>query len=249
MPSVGEILSAERRRQGKSLADVVGGTKIRSRLLDSLEQGRYEELPSPAYVKGYIQSYARYLEIPVEPLLEQYKHEAAGIHGGTSPADRYLSQIPKDSLVPKRQQAHEIPRNVWIGVAIGVVVVALVSCAIAQLFNKGTGANTTPPPATSGTTNGSPGASETATVTTSEGGFKLRIAVRSGLASYVKVTVDGLEGYTGTLQGGESREFLVTDRAEITVAKPDAVVVTRDGKEVTLPSGANAHVTLTSSTE
>lgn len=244
MPSLGEILIAERRRQGKTLADVVEGTKIRSRLLDSLEQGRYEELPSPAYVKGYIQSYARYLEIPVEPLLEQYKRESAGVHGGTSPADKYLSQIPKDSLVPKSNAAHEIPRNVWIAVAVGVVVIALVSCGIAQLLRNGTGANTTPPPTTGSTTTESPGANESETVNATEGGFKLRVSVRKGLASYVKVTVDGLEGYKGTLQGGESREFLVSDRAEVTVGKPSAVVVTRDGDQVTLPSQKNAHITL-----
>jgi cytoskeletal protein RodZ len=244
MPSLGEILIAERRRQGKTLADVVEGTKIRSRLLDSLEQGRYEELPSPAYVKGYIQSYARYLEIPVEPLLEQYKRESAGVHGGTAPADKYLSQIPKDSLVPKSTQAHEIPRNVWIAVAVGVVVIALVSCGIAQLLRNGTGANTTPPPATGGTTTESPGATASETVNTTAGGFKLRVSVRKGLASYVKVTVDGLDGYKGTLQGGESREFLVNDRAEVTVGKPSAVVVTRDGEQVTLPAQKNAHITL-----
>ena len=48
MPTVGEILSAERRRQGKSLTDAVEGTKIRSRLHDALENGRYDELTSPA---------------------------------------------------------------------------------------------------------------------------------------------------------------------------------------------------------
>lgn len=249
MPSVGEILSAERRRQGKSLADVVEGTKIRSRLLDSLEQGRYEDLPSPAYVKGYIQSYARYLEIPVDPLLDQYKRESVGIHGGTSPADRYLSQIPTEQLVPQRREAHEIPRNVWIAVAVGVVLVALVSCGIAQLFNGGTGANTTPPPTATGDSSQSPGATETETVTTTGPGFKLRVSVRAGLASSAKVIVDGLEGFNGTLQGGDSREFLVTDRAEVTVGKPEAVVVTRDGEEVTLPSGEDAHITLTASGE
>jgi hypothetical protein len=65
----------------------------------------------------------------------------------------------------------------------------------------------------------------------------------------VKVVVDGLEGFNGTLQGGDSREFLVTDRAEVTVGKPEAVVVTRDGEEVTLPSDEDAHITLTASGE
>jgi cytoskeletal protein RodZ len=248
MPTVGEILSAERRRQGKSITDAVDGTKIRSRLLDALEQGRYDDLPSPAYVKGYIQSYARFLEIPAEPLLAQYKTESAGTVRRVTPADRYLSEIPAEPIVPRREKVHEIPRNVWIAVAVGVVIVALALCAITQLLGGGgTGANTLPAPVTGTETTASAGATGSASatsVTTTGAGFKLRISIRAGLASYVKVTIDGLNGFTGTLQGGESREFLVTDSAEVTIAKPDAVVVTRDGKTVNVPSTANAQITL-----
>jgi cytoskeleton protein RodZ len=248
MPTVGEILSAERRRQGKSLADAVEGTKIRSRLLDALEQGRYDDLPSPAYVKGYIQSYARFLEIPPEPLLDQYRQESAGVVRRVAPADRYLAEIPKEAVVPRRETAHEIPRNVWIAVAVGVVVLILLLCTITQFLGRGTGANTNPTPAGGTETTASAGAtSSTAatSVTTTGAGFKLRISARTGLASYLKVTVDGLNGYTGTLQGGESREFLVHQQAVITIGKPDAVVVTRDGAPVTVPATTNAKVTLT----
>lgn len=250
MPTVGEILSAERRRQGKTLTDVVEGTKIRSRLLDSLEQGRYEELPSPAYVKGYIQSYARYLEIPVDPLLEQYKKESAGTPASTSPADRYLAEIPREPLVANRGRQHEIPRGVWIIGAVVVVVLVLLSCILTQCTGGGSPANTNPATVGGSTTTQSPGATSTATTstTTTSAGFKVRVTVRQGLASYVKVTVDGLDGFTGTLQGGESREFLVTNTVTIVVGKPDAVVVTRDGKQVTLPSSANARVTLSAAT-
>jgi hypothetical protein len=93
----------------------------------------------------------------------------------------------------------------------------------------------------------SPGATASApatSVTTSGAGFKLRVSIRAGLASYVKVTVDGLNGYTGTLQGGESREFQVTSSAQLTIGQPSAVVVTRDGAPVALPSVTNAQVTL-----
>jgi cytoskeletal protein RodZ len=248
MPTVGEILSAERRRQGKSIADAVEGTKIRSRLLDALEQGRYDDLPSTAYVKGYIQSYARFLEIPSEPLLEQYRHESAGTVRRMTPADRYLAEIPKETIVPKRERAHEIPRNVWIAVAAGVVLVALLLCAIAQFLSSPSGTPNTTPAQVDGTeTTASAGATSTAgqTTTTTGEGFKLRISIRAGLASYVKATIDGLNGYTGTLQGGESREFLVNERAQLTIGKPDAVVVTRDGQPVEVPSSSNAKVTLT----
>ena len=253
MPTVGDILAAERRRQGKSLTDAVEGTKIRSRLLDALEHGRYGDLPSPAYVKGYIQSYARYLEIPVGPLLEDYKKESVGVVRSASPAERYLADIPSETVVPTRERQHAIPRNVVVVVAVGVVVLILALCGISRLFT-GPGADTTPTKPTgaaSSDVSASPGTTgttePTTTTTTVTGGFKLRITVRDGLASWVKAQVDGLKAYEGTLQGGDSREWLVTGTAVLTVGKPSAVVVTRDGKTVTLPKGDNSSITLSAS--
>ena len=251
MPTVGEILSTERRRQGKQISDVVDGTKIRSRLLDALEQGRYDDLPSPAYVKGYIQSYARYLEIPAEPLLEQFRTEAAHIVRRAHPVDQYLAAIPAETIVPRRGTAHEIPRNVWIIVAVAVVVIFLLLCTLTQCVGR-PAANTNPTTpgsttSTAGAVGGTPATSSAAvTTSTAQGGaFTLRVSARAGMASTLKITVDGLVGFDGTMQGGESREFRVNDSVTLVVGKPDAVVVTRDGKPVTVPSTANAQVTLT----
>lgn len=249
MPTVGEILAAERRRQGKSMPDAVDGTKIRTRMLEALEHGRYDELPSSAYVKGYIQSYARYLEISSEPLLEQYRLEVSSFVRAASPADRYLADIPKETVVPGRDSQHAIPQNVWIAVAVGAVLVILTLCGISRLFASN-GADTTPPKASGGSSalTGSPGTSGTAeptqTVGTAAGSFKVRVTVRDGLASWVKAQVDGLKAYEGTLQGGDSREWLVTGTAVLTVGKPAAVVVTRDGETVTVPRTDNAKITL-----
>jgi cytoskeletal protein RodZ len=251
MPSVGEILAAERRRQGKTLLDVVDGTKIRSRLLDALENGRYEELPSQAYVKGYIQSYARYLEIPSEPLLDQFKMESSTATRPANPADRYLANIPAEPVVADRDRQHAIPRNVVIVVAVGLVVVVLLLCALSRLFGGSNGANTTPTAPVSTAASASPGASSTAnaskattSVTTTASSFKLRVTIRDGLASSVKATVDGLVANNGTLQGGDSREWLVNTKATLVIGNPSAVVVTRDGKTVTVPPGPDAAITL-----
>jgi cytoskeleton protein RodZ len=244
VPSVGEILAAERRRQGKALNDAVEGTKIRSRLLDALENGRYGELPSPAYVKGYIQSYARFLEIPAEPLLEQYRKEAALVERPQSPVDRYMSQIPHETVVPGREQVHAIPRNVWIAAAAILIIVALLICGISRLFAS---------PASSvpkaGTTPGaevtaSPGAEPAPVTGEAAGAFKLRVTVKKGSASWIQATVDGLVAYDGTLNSGESREWLVNADALLKVGKPDAVTVTREGKAVSLPKGTNVQVSL-----
>ncbi|HEY5548084.1 MAG TPA: RodZ domain-containing protein [Coriobacteriia bacterium] len=248
MTTVGEILAAERRRQGKTMADVVEGTKIRSRLLDALEQGDYDSLPSNAYVKGYIQSYARYLEIPAEPLLEQFKRESADTVRRASPTERYLENIPQATVVPRREKAHEIPRKIWVAVAAGVVLVLLVLCAIVLINGRSNAADTTPATAPSGEMTASPGATgspaATTTAVTNGTGFKLRVSIRAGLASYVKVTFDGLTAFNATMQGGESHEWAVTRQAEIIVGKPDAVVITRDGQAVSIPKTANAKIDL-----
>jgi hypothetical protein len=245
MPSVGEILAAERRRQGKSLNDIVEGTKIRSRLIDALEGGRYDELPSPAYVKGYIQSYARCLEIPAEPLLEQFRIEASTLERIARPTDRYLD-IPHETLVPARERQHAIPRQVWIVTAVAILLGALLICGIVQLFSSGSSTMPTTPKG-SAETSGSPGAEgePTTTVATVAGGFKIRVTARKGQGSWIRATIDGLQGFEGTLQDGDSKEWLVTDSAVLSIGKPDALVVTRDGKNVTVKrSGEITQVTL-----
>lgn len=252
MATVGETLAAERRRKGRSLADVSENTKIRARLLDALEQSEYDRLPSPTYVKGYIQSYARYLEIPAQPLVDQYSRESAGHTRSFTDADRYLSDIPAQTLVPSRDAQHAIPRNVWILMAVVLLVVILALCGLSRIFGGPAPANTTPTaPATSATTTTSPGATAAvatpAAVTTAPATgatFKLRIAVRPGMASWVKVTVDGIVANDGTLLGGEGRAYTVTKSAVLVIGLPRAVVITRDGKPVTVPAAANAQLTL-----
>jgi cytoskeleton protein RodZ len=248
MPTVGEKLAAERRRQGKSLNDAVEGTKIRSRLLDSLENGRYDDLPNPAYVKGYIQSYARYLEIPAEPLLAQFKREYGQHRTPESPTDRYLRMspaelrsLPADEVVPERAAAHAIPRNVVIAVAVGSVVLLLIICGISRSCSSSP-TTTLPEPAggsaASTAVAASPGATvppePTTTVTPVADTFKLRVTVRSGQASWMQVTVDGLKAFEGTLADGESREWLVSKGAIVKAGRPDVVTVTKDGQKVTL---------------
>jgi cytoskeletal protein RodZ len=248
MPTVGEILSAERRRQGKQISDVVEGTKIRSRLIDALEQGRYDDLPSPAYTKGYIQSYARFLEIPVEPLLDQFRVESAEVVRRPTPIDRYLAAIPAETVVPRRGTAHEIPRNVSIAAVVGVVLVVLLLCAISQLGSCG-GPKTPAGSATSTetpgapTVSGSPGATATTSTTTANLGFRLRISTQNGLASQVKLTVDGHPTLDETMQDGASKEFRVKERAVLIISNPTAVEVTRDGQVETVT--ANEPLTLT----
>lgn len=160
MSQLGDALSDERRRQGKSIVDVEAATRIRARMLEALERGDYDQLPAPAYVKGYIQSYAGYLDIPVQPLLEMFRADQRFADeraeererplmprgAGYSKVSRQsLEELPADTVVPKHEQVHAIPTRTWLIAAAGIVGVLLLFWALSRLFAQPAAVPPVPP--------------------------------------------------------------------------------------------------------
>jgi cytoskeletal protein RodZ len=247
--SVGEKLANERRKQGRALAEVESATKIMGRMLDALEHDRWEDLPAPVYVKGYITSYAQFLHLDPAPFIEEYLQDT-----GKAPEWTPIRQIPERTVVPHRSQVHAIPRRVWTTVAVAVLVVLVIVWAISAL-GGGEDQPTVPPAVTTATPDATqtvPGVVDTPTVDTeapggAQGeGFVLAVSVTSGQSSWLRVTVDGLTAYEGVLPGGTTKEWTVTDEATVRIGKPGSVAVTRDGQPVEVPMGGGiAEVSLT----
>lgn len=53
-------------RQGLDLSDCAAATRIRERYLVAIEDDRFESLPDPAYVSGFVRAYAAHLGVQVE---------------------------------------------------------------------------------------------------------------------------------------------------------------------------------------
>lgn len=240
---VGKKLAAERRSQGKALADIVSATKIMSRTLEALEDERWEELPAAPYVKGYIQSYAQALGLDARPFLEEYARDVS-IAGVTSD-DLTLEGIPERQVVPSRHEVHAIPTKA-IAVVIGMIaLVVLALWGISALAGR----DDTPPPIppeTTATPSASPtsppvgGSQGSASATTPEspgGAFELTVTVAQGKSTWMRVLVDGLVAYEGTLPGGQTKSWAVSDTAVVRVEDASAVKVTRDGEPVEFPDG------------
>jgi len=265
MGSLGETLAEERRRRGKTIADVEAATRIRGRLLEALENGRYEQLPSSAYVKGYIQSYAQFLELPVKPLLDEYASERR-LTPESHFEERGQLDLPADPVVPKRENAHEMPMKTWAIILAVIVVGLLATWGVASLLRPKTdlvpaapltAADTTKPkrktPAqkpkktvksTTAVETSSPATTDTNGGSTSNSAnkgstFTLRISVEDGQASWVKITVDGLTAYEGTLEGANPKEYQVADSAKVRIGRPSVVTVTRDGQPVEVKDEGN----------
>ncbi|MGZ6507172.1 MAG: helix-turn-helix domain-containing protein [Tumebacillaceae bacterium] len=72
MQEVGTELKRLREQKGLTLDDVQYGTKIRSRYLEAIEAGELEALPGIVYARGFIKSYAEFLGVNGQELLETY---------------------------------------------------------------------------------------------------------------------------------------------------------------------------------
>ncbi|MCL4532281.1 MAG: DUF4115 domain-containing protein [Actinobacteria bacterium] len=69
--SLGNILRAARERKGDSIHEAAAATGIAARYLAGLESEQFELLPARVYARAYLRSYAEYLALEPDPLVEQ----------------------------------------------------------------------------------------------------------------------------------------------------------------------------------
>ncbi len=94
-PSIGGRLRAARLDRGLDLERIASQLHLQPGLVDALEAGRYQELPDPVFILGYIRNYARLLDLDPEPLVAAYR-SATGqplparprVQGGVPPEHR-----------------------------------------------------------------------------------------------------------------------------------------------------------------
>lgn len=75
MRTVGQILKEERERKFYTLDEVEKITKIRKELLEALEEGKYQRLPPPTFIQGFIKNYGKFLKLDTEKLLAVFRRE------------------------------------------------------------------------------------------------------------------------------------------------------------------------------
>jgi cytoskeleton protein RodZ len=67
--SVGAVLAAKRGERGLTIQQVSSAIRIRAEHLAALEADAPERLAAPTYAKGYLRTYASYLDLDPEPLV------------------------------------------------------------------------------------------------------------------------------------------------------------------------------------
>ena len=112
MFEIGSSLHEARLRRGFELADVERDTRIRGRYLMALEEERFDDLPGPAYAKGFLRTYADYLGLDSQRFVDEYNSRFA-------PPDEPAGAAPERIRRPRRV-------GPWVAAFAAVVLLAVI---------------------------------------------------------------------------------------------------------------------------
>ncbi len=138
MPDIGNTLREARIRRGLTLADVENVTKIRSKYVEALEENDFEVLPGPTVVKGFLRSYALFLRLPADPLIEEYRalYESSRDDIGALRTELSQQRRTQTSAERKKKRQRRTQRG-YIAVAILAVIVIVVIAWLGAGRGKG----------------------------------------------------------------------------------------------------------------
>jgi cytoskeleton protein RodZ len=75
MESVASQLKSEREKRKISLSQIAADTHISLRYLESLEEGRYDDLPGGMYNRAFLRAYCERLDIDQREMIRRYEEE------------------------------------------------------------------------------------------------------------------------------------------------------------------------------
>ncbi|MFH0840673.1 MAG: helix-turn-helix domain-containing protein [bacterium] len=121
--TVAEQLRQTRQKIGLSLYEISTKLKINVKYLDSIEKGRYDELPEGIYALNFLKEYASFLEINYKKLLKQFFKEK----------EIYQSEKQKELF------AHQIVSKKYLLaipnlVKYGLIIIIAIACLIYLTF-------------------------------------------------------------------------------------------------------------------
>ena len=114
--SIGDTLRQAREACSYSITYVAAHTHLQEDVIVAIENDDHDRLSSPVFVKGYIRSYAKLLDIDIEPLLSNYIDEAH--------VERVTPQVKKSKKV---RSSGADPVVIWSSVTVVALLLGLLT--------------------------------------------------------------------------------------------------------------------------
>jgi hypothetical protein len=224
MFDIGSSLREARLRQDLDFPELEERTKIRPKYLRALEDERFDILPAPTYVRGFLRSYAEALGLDGQPFVDEYNSRFTV---GEDDAPLRARRVP----APRRDRGGRESR---MAVAALVAIAVATALVIAAWKFGGPEGEAVPGLAQSA---GTPARH-------ARGRVHLVVGATQG-SSWMEVRLTSSAGkllYSGTLERGQHKSF--DGRSlQLALRAPDNVTVRVNGNRVELPAGTTFVVT------
>ena len=261
MQEIGIRLAEARKRLGLTLEEAERSTRIRAHHLAALERGEFETISSHVQAKGFIRSYAEFLGLRSEELLEQYE-QALGGRGKGRPRRKALHELPTRPAVQVRSRRPSwLSTDLFVAAGITVAVLALIAWGVGRVvagMQERTLAASefliptfTPSPeaapvealpspeaglvateAPALAAAASPSETPTLALTfASSGSAPVDLRLLVERRSWVRVVVDGVESYQGRADPGEILEFQGQQVVQVTTGNGIGVRAFYNGQD------------------
>ena len=251
MFEIGNTLREARLRRGLDILDCEAETKIRAKYLRAMEEEQFDLMPSPTYVRGFLKSYAEFLDLDGQLVLDEYESRF-GDYDARQTRENGVERRPPPRRPGPSQRRHRRRRRtelrlLWL--AIGGVV------AVALLVWLGVGSGDSPaplPPAPAAAPQASAPAQAPAVepdTASQEGPVRVKktpiVLTGTGtIGSWVQVRGRDDKGrvvFERILAPGQAKVFKVVDGIWVRAANPGELQVTVNGKPVELDATATAN--------
>jgi cytoskeletal protein RodZ len=218
MESVGELLKHEREAQGKTVEDVAKATKMSTLIIEALEADHFSVLPAPVYVKGHLRTYARYLGLNEDAIVDKYL--------------RFTQQLEHEELdewdaveLELHEEKQRIGRRwVWGAVGVAIVVIAFVAWYLSTRRGSETEEVSATPAAVTEPVR------ETVAEDTLIEWHKLQLLAVARERTWLSVSIDGEPVADLTLERGEERQWEADESFELDVGNGGGLELYLDGE-------------------
>ncbi len=239
METRGPYLRSAREAKGMDLRDAAQQTRISINFLKAIEEEDFAKLPGDVFVKGFLKSYARFLQLSEDDVMKRYAELIRPAAGASS----QKSEKAKAAAAPPPQSAPETERAVkmswepllWGGIAV-ISLAALLLIVVPGRHHRAK----EPPrqPATYSTVT----ASVVTTPSVSAIPEKLYLDIIALDDVWVLVRTDSSPQKKAVLKKGESITWSADARFLVSCGSIGAVKLVLNGKELTVTGPKNAVV-------
>jgi len=109
----GRRLRVQRQSRGIEVERIAAQLHLRVATVEALEQDRYQDLPGPVFVTGYLRNYARLLGLDAEPLIAAFRTA----HPDPEPIGLRVSPLPRQEI----GSSHILVRSISLALLAAVV--------------------------------------------------------------------------------------------------------------------------------